>query len=97
MPEYMRDNLDTQLVNDELHYSDAVEEKIALSDRFGLWVSFYPTAFDEYLRIVESYFAGSSYDRDKVLAAAQEFAELRATHSGRTAYQFFRSYSQIKQ
>jgi len=47
MPEYMRDNQETRLVNDELHYSDAVEEKIALSDRFGLWISFDPISMDE--------------------------------------------------
>ena len=92
MPEYMRDNLETQLINDELHYSDAVEEKIALSDRFGLWISFYPISLDDYLSIVASYFQGEEVEREQMLTAAKEFAQLRGTHSGRTAYQFYRSY-----
>jgi len=96
MPEYMRDNRETQLIDDELHYSDAVEEKIALSDRFGLWISFYPISIDDYLKIVLAYFNGVEIDKKALLAAATEFASLRGTHSGRTAYQFYRSYLQTK-
>jgi len=92
MPEYMRDNLETQIINDELHYSDAVEEKIALSDRFGLWISFYPISLDEYLKIVAYYFRDEAIDSQKLIDAAKEFAQMRGAHSGRTAYQFYRSY-----
>jgi len=94
MPEFMRDNLETQLINDELHYNDAIEEKIALSDRFGLWISFYPIAIDEYLKIVEAYFQNETVERETLLSAAKEFAQLRGAHSGRTAYQFYRSFRQ---
>lgn len=92
MPEYMRDNLETQLINDELHYSDAIEEKIALSDRFGLWISFYPISMDEYLQIVETYFRDEDTPQEQLFEAAKEFARMRGTHSGRTAFQFYRSY-----
>lgn len=49
LPEYMQDNRSTRLVDGELHYADAVEERIALSDRFGLWLSFYPADMQGYL------------------------------------------------
>src|SRR5215470_341087 len=52
MPEYMRENLETKYVGDEIHPGESVEEKISLSERFGLWVSFYPFDQDEYLSIV---------------------------------------------
>lgn len=89
MPEFMRENLDTQLIGQELHYSDAVEEKIALSDRFGLWVSFYTISIQEYLNIVDAYFAGVVVDKQSLHEAARDFAALRGGHSGRTAKQFY--------
>jgi len=52
MPESMQDNLATKYVGDEIHPGESVEEKISLSERFGLWVSFYPFTQDEYLAIV---------------------------------------------
>ncbi len=94
LPEKMSDNLDTQLVDGEVHYSDAVEERISLSDRFGLWLSFYPQKTEGYLRIVDSLFAEFSGDRGALHEAALEFAKLRAAHNGRTARQFFNAYSQ---
>jgi hypothetical protein len=93
MPEHMEDNLDTRLVNGELHYSDAVEEKIALSDRFGLWLSFYPPTMEEYLEIVDSHFRDYPGDRRKLHDAARSFAQQRASRSGRTARQFYNFYS----
>jgi predicted AAA+ superfamily ATPase len=93
MPEYMRDNLDSKIVDGEVHYSDAVEEKISLSDRFGLWLSFYPPSIEEYLDIVDSYFPEYSGDRKKLHDAAREFARYRASKSGRTAKQFYNYYS----
>ena len=52
MPEYMQENLETTYVGEEIHPGETVEEKISLSERFGLWVSFYPFDQDEYLDIV---------------------------------------------
>jgi len=92
LPEFLQDNLSSELVQGEIHHSEAVEEKISLSDRFGLWLSFYPINNDEYLRIVDSYFTGYPGDRDKLHEAALEFARLRASKSGRTARQFYNSY-----
>src|SRR5207248_8916530 len=55
MPEYMADNLETKYVGDEIHPGETVEEKISLSERFGLWISFYPFDQDEYLDIVRQW------------------------------------------
>ena len=93
MPEYMKDNLDAKVIEGELHHSDAVEEKISLSDRFGLWLSFYQPDMDGYLEIVDHYFAGFTGDRHKLHEEAKKFAMGRASKSGRTASQFYRCYS----
>ncbi len=93
LPEYMKDNLESTIVDGELHYSDAVEERISLSDRFGLWLSFYQPDQDGFLKIVDSYFSGFTGDREKLHAAAKLFAASRASRSGRTAKQFYNSYS----
>jgi predicted AAA+ superfamily ATPase len=94
MPEFMQDNLDTHLINDELHYSDTVEEKTSLADRFGLWISFYPINTREYLDIVDAYFPDYQGEREQLHAAAKQFALARGSKSGRTAKQFFLSYAQ---
>ncbi|MBE0437740.1 MAG: ATP-binding protein [Methylomicrobium sp.] len=94
MPEQMRDNLDTRLVDGEVHYSDAVEQKISLSDRFGLWLSFYPPNTETFLEIVDSLFAGYDGDSEQLHQKALEFAKLRASKSGRTAKQFYNAYSE---
>ena len=91
MPEYVQDNIGTHIVNGELHYSDTIEEKISLSDRFGLWLSFYPPTQDEYLAIVDSYFPDYPGDRQQLHLMAKQFAQQRASRSGRTAKQFFNS------
>lgn len=96
IPEQMRDNLDTKLVDGEVHYSDAVEEKISLSDRFGLWLSFYPPNTETYLEIVDHYFAEYDGDRGELHHKALDFASLRASKSGRTAKQFFNAYSEAR-
>lgn len=57
VPEFMRDNLDTRHIGEEVHPSEAIEEKISLSERFGLWVSFYPFDQDQYLEIVRYWLA----------------------------------------
>ncbi len=93
VPEYMQDNLDSKMVDGELHYADAIEEKISLSDRFGLWLSFYQPDKAGYLEIVDSYFADYPGDRNELHRAAWDFATLRASKSGRTARQFYNSHS----
>jgi predicted AAA+ superfamily ATPase len=88
LPEYMQDNQATIVGDGELHYSDAVEERISLSDRFGLWLSFYQTDMQGYLAIVDSYFRGFQGDRDALHQAAKLFSMARGSRSGRTAKQF---------
>jgi predicted AAA+ superfamily ATPase len=94
LPETMQDNLDSKVVDGELHYSDAIEEKISLSDRFGLWLSFYQPNLEGYLRIVDSYFPDYAGDRSALHEAARMFSMARASKSGRTAKQFFNFYSE---
>lgn len=92
--EYHRDNEGTQVGrNGEIHYSDSVEEKISLSDRFGLWLSFYHGTQQEYLNMVDSYFKEYKGDMDHLHHEALQFAQQRASKSGRTAKQFFNYFS----
>ena len=84
------------MVDGELHYADAIEEKISLSDRFGLWLSFYRPDKDGYLQIVDSYFPDYQGDRAELHRAAWDFATSRAAWSGRTAKQFFSCYADSK-
>lgn len=93
MPETMRDNLEAKSVDGEIHYGDAVEEKISLADRFGLWIPFYPTNLEQYLAIVDSYFPDYPGDREELHEAARLFALGRASRSGRTARQFYNAYA----
>jgi len=92
VPEFMSDNLDTLHVGAELHYSDNIEEKISLSDRFGLCLSFYSISQKEFLNIVDSYFSGYEYPREELHDAALKFSRERGARSGRTAKQFYNSY-----
>jgi predicted AAA+ superfamily ATPase len=93
LPEYPADSEGTRLVEGELHYSDAVEEKLSLSDRFGLWLSFYQPDLRGYLAIVDSYFPQYPGDRHALHEAARLFAMSRASRSGRTARQFYNAWS----
>ena len=90
--ELKSDNEGARVGETELHYSDAVEEKIALSDRFGLWLSFYQGSFADYLKIVDFYFKDFVGDRAMLHELARQYAQLRASRSGRTARQFYLSY-----
>lgn len=91
--EYHRDNEGTVVGNNgEIHYSDSVEEKISLSDRFGLWLSFYSGNQTDYLEVVDSYFKNYDGDRELLHAEALRFAQTRASKSGRTAKQFYDSF-----
>ena len=96
LPEYMKDNLSYQHSEDgELHPGEVVEEKISLSERFGLWVSFYPFSQDEYLAIMGQWLRHLGASDDQVEAArpkALVWALERGSRSGRVAYQFARDY-----
>ena len=94
LPETMSENQEARMVGDDLHLGDTTEEKLALSDRFGLWLSFYPVNWQGYLKIVDSYFADYSGDRKVLHEAAKQFAMARGgSKSGRAAKQFFKTYS----
>ncbi|MEE4708716.1 ATP-binding protein [Pseudomonas alliivorans] len=97
VPEKESDNVNWQQVDGELHPSEAVEDKIALSDRFGLWLSFYPFTQDHYLNVVEHWItqlalkSGLGWKRDEDLdKAAVRWATGRGNRNGRCAYQFAR-------
>lgn len=96
LPEYMSDNHSYQHTGDgELHPGEVVEEKISLSERFGLWVSFYPFSQDEYLAIVAQWLRAFGVPQPRIDAARQEalvWALERASRSGRVAYQFARDF-----
>lgn len=94
VPERMSDNTGSEVRDAELHYGDAVEEKISLADRFGLWLSFYQGTQDDYLTMVEHYFQGVQTDRERLMREAKRFAGERASRSGRTAKQFYLYYMQ---
>lgn len=83
------DNQATRLVNGELHHADVVEERLSLADRFGIWLSFYPQSWSDYFAIIDSLFPQYSGDRAQLHEEARQFALGRASHSGRTARQFF--------
>lgn len=90
--EYQSDNNGTKIgSNGEIHYSDSVEEKISLSDRFGLWLGFYHGSQQEYLNVVESYFKNYDGDKEALYKQALQFAQRRASKSARTAKQFYNS------
>ncbi|MER0215055.1 MAG: ATP-binding protein [Nitrosomonas sp.] len=92
VPEFMRDNLDTKHIGDEVHPSEAIEEKISLSERFGLWVSFYPFDQDEYLDIVRYWLAYFGIPEMTALARTEalQWSIERGSRSGRVAWQFAR-------
>ena len=95
MPEYMQENLETKYIGEEIHPGEGVEEKISLSERFGLWISFYPFDQDEYLRIVEYWIGklgGKSTAIDEVRQEALQWALMRGSRSGRAAWQFARDW-----
>lgn len=92
VPEYQSDNNGAEVRDGEIHYGDAVEEKISLADRFGLWISFYQGGEADYLKIVEYYFRNETVDLPTLHLEAKRFAATRASRSGRTAKQFYCSF-----
>ncbi len=95
MPEYMAENLETQYLGEEIRPGDTTEEKISLSERFGLWLSFYPFDQDEYLKVAEQWLKhyGIKKMTDDIRRAALQFSLARGSRSGRIAYQFARDYA----
>jgi len=97
LPEYMTDNDSYRHMSDgEIHPGEVVEEKISLSERFGLWVSFYPPKQDEYLEIVAHWLADFGVPAEAIDAAKPEalvWALERGSRSGRVAWQFARHYA----
>ncbi|MFO7857888.1 MAG: ATP-binding protein [Ectothiorhodospiraceae bacterium] len=92
MPEYLTDNNEARNVDGETHPGEAVEEKISLSERFGLWLSFHPFGQDAYLDIVQGWLTAFGVDEslDAVREDALRFALERGSRSGRVAWQFAR-------
>ena len=97
LPEYMKENLTYTHTDDgEVHPVEGVEEKISLSERFGLWVSFYPFSQDEYLAIAAQWLSSFGVSVAAIEAAKPEalvWALERGSRSGRVAYQFARDYA----
>jgi uncharacterized protein len=97
LPEYMKENLTyTHTAEGEVHPGEVVEEKISLSERFGLWVSFYPFSQDEYLTIVAQWLSSFGVPVAEIEAARPQalvWALERGSRSGRVAYQFARDYA----
>jgi predicted AAA+ superfamily ATPase len=93
MPEYMAENLEARYVGDEIHPGETVEEKISLSERFGLWVTFYPFDQDEYLAIVDHWLEALGCSTPDTHEEALQWALQRGSRSGRVAYQFARDWA----
>ena len=89
MPEYMDENASSTGIRGEIHQKEAVEEKISLSDRFGLWLSFYPFDQNDYLQAVQNWLEdfGIPFE-DNTRKAALQWAQMRGSRSGRSAWQF---------
>ncbi len=99
VPETMQENLEARVVDTEIHLGDAMEEKISLSERFGLWISFYPFNQEEYLAIVVYWLQQMGINKldDEGRADALRWAHARGTRSGRSAWQFARDLAGRKQ
>ncbi|MFV0456910.1 MAG: ATP-binding protein [Pseudomonas sp.] len=99
VPERQSDNDNWQMVDGELHPNEAVEDKIALSDRFGLWLSFYPFSQEHYLSVVRHWIgslaaqAGLDWEWSEALEKdAIRWATARGNRNGRCAYQYARQW-----
>lgn len=96
LPEYQEENLQSRVVGTEIHHGEAIEEKISLSDRFGMWLSFYPYSQDQYLAMVAHWLRNYGVDDNGVAksrSAALRWALHRGNRSGRVAYQFARDWA----
>lgn len=96
MPEYMHENLEYKHVGEEIHPGETSEEKVSLSERFGLWISFYPFDQEEYLRIVDvwiEHFGVPGAGTEGAHKAALQWSLTRGSRSGRVAWQFARDWA----
>ncbi|MEI7613123.1 MAG: ATP-binding protein [Betaproteobacteria bacterium] len=96
MPEYFEENLESKRVGDEIHPGEAVEEKISLSERFGLWLSFYPFDQDAYLNIVAHWLNHFGCEEPEISRAERDalnWALMRGSRSGRVAWQFAKDWA----
>lgn len=100
LPEYQAENREARIVDGEIHQGEGVEEKISLSDRFGLWLSFYPFNQQQYLAVCQHWLARLGVPvatgdeaRSELERAALQWALRRGSRSGRTAYQFARDWA----
>ena len=92
MPEFMSDNVKSEVRDGELHPAEAIEEQVSLADRFGLQLSFYPFSQDIYLQAVDALFPQVA-DREQLHIEAVRFATGKGVRNGRTAQQFFRQFA----
>jgi predicted AAA+ superfamily ATPase len=93
LPEYQQENRDARMIDGEIHQGEGVEEKISLSDRFGLWLSFHPFSQDQYLVVVRHWLQRlgvDDADSEEIEQEALRWALTRGSRSGRTAWQFAR-------
>ena len=96
MPEYFQENLETRNVGEEIHPGEAIEEKVSLSERFGLWLSFYPFDQDAYLHIVAHWLRSFGCKEAEIARAERDalnWALQRGSRSGRVAWQFARDWA----
>jgi hypothetical protein len=95
IPEFMAENLETQHLGGEVRPGDTVEEKTSLSDRFGMWLSFYSFDQDEYLVVAAQWLRhyGIQVFDEETSRAALQWSHTRGSRSGRAAYQFARDYA----
>lgn len=97
LPEYMKENLSyTHTPEGEVHPGEVIEEKVSLSERFGLWVSFYPFSQNEYLAVVAQWLTSFGASAESIELARPEalvWALERGSRSGRVAYQFARDFA----
>ncbi len=96
LPEFESDNADAKLIDTEIHYGEAVEEKISLSERFGLWLAFHPFNQDAYLSIVDHWLQQLNVkiaDQKGMQKEALKWALLHGSRSGRSAWQFARDFA----
>lgn len=96
LPELQQENREARMIDGEIHHGEGVEEKISLSDRFGLWLSFYPFGQEQYLSVCRHWLGRLAADRADAAEterAALQWALRRGSRSGRTAWQFARDWA----
>jgi hypothetical protein len=99
LPEYFHENEETKYVGEEVHFGESIEEKISLSERFGVWISFYPFSQEDYLAAVSSWIkqlggtlpTGES-DKELLERDCLQWALQRGSRSGRVAYQYAKDF-----